>query len=147
VIGLVLVGGAASVPLLTSQSEPTRVAAKSTHPSSPETVISVSGPSDKAGDAAIEAESMAPVAASNRPAEESVRSEPVAAAAVAASRPAQHDNRPAAPPKRDASAPTPPQASQAALEEAFKWWSEAAKADAKNPRWTHFRPEPAPWHP
>jgi hypothetical protein len=147
VIGLVLVGGAASVPLLTSQSEPTRVAAKSTPPSSPETVISVSGPSDKAGDAAIEAESMAPVAASNRPAEESVRSEPVAAAAVAASRPAQHDNRPAAPPKRDASAPTPPQASQAALEEAFKWWSEAAKADAKNPRWTHFRPEPAPWHP
>jgi len=149
VIGLALVGGAASVPLLTSQSEPTRVAAKSTAPSSPETVISVSGPSDNHGDAAIETESIAPVAASNRPAEASVRSEQAAAAdvaAVAASRPAQHDNRPAAPPKRAASAPTPPQASQqAAIEEAFKWWSEAAKAGAKNPRWTHVEQQSPPW--
>jgi hypothetical protein len=142
VLGLAVAGSAVAVPLLTSDGGAARVTAGNAAPAKSVPAIPSPGPGDDRRSEPIEAGPMAPVAAPNPPAEASVHSEPAAAPAASHTR---HDTRTTAPPNRPASTPTPPPASQAALEEAFRWWSEAAGYGARNPRWTHSSPESHPW--
>lgn len=150
VLGLVLVGGAASVPLLTSHSAAPRETARTAAPSSPVTVIPEPDPGDTDRVQSIDAEPLAPVAAPNPAAAAPVRSEP---AAVPASRPARSDStsgRTTSSAKPVAQAPAPPPSGQLAADEIRTWWSKAAGAyGPRNSRWTHggthWDPESSPW--
>jgi hypothetical protein len=139
VLGAVVLGGAVSVPLLTSGGGAPRVAAGKAAPAGPVAVLPVPDPSNNRGSEPAEAVQPAPVAAPNPPAAVTVHSEP---AEVPASHTARSDNRSITRPKHAGSPTTPTPDNQAAMDDPYQWWSQAA---ARNPRWTqYFGPESAP---
>ena len=141
VLGIAVAGSAAAVPLLTSDGAAAKLTARNAAPAKPVPTIPSPGTGDVRSTEPIEAGQMA-VAAPNPPEDVTVRSAP---ASAPASHPARSDNRTTTAPKHSDSAATSPPASQAALDEAFRWWSEAAASGARNPHWTHFGPESPPW--
>ena len=141
VLGLAIAGSAASVLLLTSHGGATKVTARNAVPARSVPVIPSPSPGDDHSSEPIDGGQMA-VAAPNPPEDVTVRS---AQASVPASHTARSDNRTTAPPKHAAPAAPPPLAGQAALDQAYNWWAQAAAYGAKNPRWTHLSPEPSHW--
>lgn len=142
VLGAVVLGGAVSVPLLTSGGGTPRVAAGKAAPVSPVVVIPAPDPVSSPAGEASEAVQPAPAAAPKPPAAVAARSEP---AAAPVSRSARSDSRTVDQPKVDGSPTMPTPESQAAMEEAYRRWpQEAAMYGARNPRWAQFGPESAP---
>jgi hypothetical protein len=142
VLGAVVLGGAVSVPLLTSGAGAPRVAAEKAAPASPAVVIPAPDPVSSPGGESSEAVQPAPVAAPKPPAAVADRSEPTAAPV---SHSARSDSRTITRPKLDGTPTMPTPESQAAMDDAYMRWSqEAAMYGARNPHWTQFGPESAP---
>lgn len=141
-LGLIFAGGAVSVPLLATSSGAPQLTAGKTAPASPPVAVQAPDPASNRLSEAVNFVQPAPPAAPNPPAEISVRPE---RAAVPPSHAAQNNNRTTAQPQHSGSAPTPAQAGQPGMDEAFRWWSQADEYGPKIPRWTHYGPEPTPW--
>jgi hypothetical protein len=141
-LGLIFAGGAVSAPLLASSSGAPQPTAGNTAPASlPVAVPASDSPSNRLSEP-VNFVQPAPLAAPNPPAEVSVRPD---RAAVSPSHTARNDNRTTTQPQHAASAATPAQADRPALDDAFRWWSQADEYGPKIPRWTHYSPEPTPW--
>lgn len=140
-VGLAIAGSAVSVLLLTSHGEAAKVNSRNPAPATSVPAAPSPSPGDARSSEPIEAGEIA-VAAPKPPEEMTVRSAP---ASVPKSHTARTDNRTTVAAKHADSAPTPPPAGQLAVDEAYKWWSQAADYGAKNPRWTHLSPESPPW--
>jgi len=140
-VGLAIAGSAVSVLLLTSPGEVAKGTARNAAPVQSVPIIPPSSPGNDRGSEPIEAGQT--VAGAPKPAEEvAVRSAPASVPGSHTARSERSETRTAASPEQHpAPAPTMPPAGQAALDEAYNWWSQAATYGAKNPRWAHLSPE------
>lgn len=137
-LGLLVAGGAVCLPLLASHSGAAPGKAVSVSP--PAAVPAPdpgSNPVTEPVSESLNVAQPAAPAAPNQPARVNVRPEP---AAASASRTVRTNNRPSPQPQHAAPAPAP--ANQAALDEAYRWWSEADQYGPRIPRWSHFDAEP-----
>lgn len=145
-VGLAIAGSAVSVLMLTSHGEAAKVATKNPAPAQSVPIIPPASPGDDRSSAPIEAEQM--VAGAPKPSEDvAVRSAPASVPTAHTPHTARSDRsdpRTTAPPKHADPATTMPPAGQAALDEAYDWWSQAGAYGAKNPHWAHLSPE-SPW--
>lgn len=141
-LGLIFAGGAVSMPLLASPSGQLPVTAGKTAPASPPVAVPAPEPASNRLSEPVNFAQPAPPAAPNPRAEATVRSESPAAAS---SHTARSNNRTITQPQHGASTATPSPAGQGAMDEAFRWWSQADQYGPKTPRWTHYGPEPTPW--
>jgi hypothetical protein len=139
--GLIFVGGAGLVPLLASPSGSPYVTAGKTAPASPPVAVPAPDPASNRLSEPVDFARPVPPAAPKPPAEVTVRSESPAAAPSHTIRSNNHTITQS----EHAASTAPAPARQEALDEAYRWWSQADEYGPKVPRWTHYGPEPTPW--
>ena len=141
-LGLIVAGGAVSAPLLASPSGAPHPTAWTMTPASPPVEVPAPVPASNPLSEPVSVGQPAPPAAPKPPAEVTVRSEPPAAAP---SHTARSNNQTTTQPQHAASTATPPPGGQAAMDEAYRWWSQADEYGPKVPHWKHYGPESTPW--